>query len=181
MSVPAETLPSFGDLTIWTSAGMTRKHSVVWFVCSPARYWDPAAGVYSTRKQYQPSRVGVNVSDVAVSLSMVSVPIASPPFEQSGFEVASRHTKNLAVPVTSPFVPSKVATSTTDSPLLMLETFCPFCWTWVSISGGTQVSRLPSAKSLSCASVSADERVSARNVPKHGGSPPNISLRLIPP
>ena len=60
MSVPADSLPLFGVLTIWTSAGMTRKHSVVSLVCSPARYSEPSAGVYSARKQYQPSAVGVN-------------------------------------------------------------------------------------------------------------------------
>ena len=35
--------------------------------------------------------------------------------------------------------------------------------------GGTQVLKLPRAKSLSWASVSCDERVSARKLPKHGG------------
>ena len=49
------------------------------------------------------------------------------------------------------------------------------------MTGGTQVLRLPRAKSLSCASVSCEERVSARKVPKHGGSPPNMSDRLMPP
>ena len=42
---PAETVPSFGVLTIWTSAGMTRKHSVVSLVCEPSRYWAAASGV----------------------------------------------------------------------------------------------------------------------------------------
>ena len=38
----------------------TTKHSVVEFVWLPGRYFEPAAGVYSTRKQYVAMLAGVN-------------------------------------------------------------------------------------------------------------------------
>src|SRR5690348_14977949 len=65
----------------------TTKHSVVVFVCVPARYLEPAAGVYSTRKQYSPTAVGVYASDVAAPLESVLVaPTLVPPVVQSGVE-----------------------------------------------------------------------------------------------
>src|SRR6185312_9980754 len=155
--------------------------SLVWL---PLRYSEPVAGVYSARKQYQPSALGVNSADVALSLAIETVPpTGSPPLVQSGLEplAPGPQTKKSTLPATVPFEPLNVATSTTDSPLLILLTFVVPCLTCVSIFGGTQVSRLPSAKSLSCASVSCEERVSARNVPKHGACPPNMSVRLMPP
>src|SRR5919204_3001146 len=51
MGEPADTLAASADLATWTSAGRASKHSVVSLVCDVARYLEPAAGVYSARKQ----------------------------------------------------------------------------------------------------------------------------------
>src|SRR5438552_5661107 len=48
---PALTLASSAVLPIVTAAARTWKHSVVWLVWLAARYLEPSAGVYSTRKQ----------------------------------------------------------------------------------------------------------------------------------
>src|SRR5262245_11156535 len=84
--------------------------------------------------------------------------------------------KNVAVPVTGPLLPLNVAVSLTVSPK-SADDF----WEVVAIVGGTHVLRLPKAKSFSWASVSAEVRVSARNEPKHGAWPSNMSERLMPP
>src|SRR6478735_390918 len=81
---PAEAEPSFGVLTIWTSAGMTRTHSVVALVWEASRYLEPALGVYSARKQYQPMALGVNAVESASPLtSVMSLPVWVPPVEQA--------------------------------------------------------------------------------------------------
>src|SRR4029079_2168683 len=80
------------------------------------------------------------------------------------------------VPVTGPWIPDRLAWSVTFAPKSAFETLES-----VVRSGGTQVSSEPRAKSLSWASTSWDERVSARNVLKHGASPPKRVLRLMPP
>ena len=41
-------------------AGATVKHSVVAFVCEPARYCALASGVYSARQQYLPTAADVS-------------------------------------------------------------------------------------------------------------------------
>ena len=51
IGLPAETDAASAVLVRSMVAGMTRKHSVVLLVCVSARYLEPAAGRYSTRKQ----------------------------------------------------------------------------------------------------------------------------------
>ncbi len=48
---PALTLAASAVFVTVTTAGATLKHSVVWFVCEPARYCEAALGVYTARKQ----------------------------------------------------------------------------------------------------------------------------------
>ena len=97
----------------------TTKHSVVEFVWLPGRYFEPAAGVYSTRKQYVAMLAGVKASEVAVPPASVFVPRLVPPVEQSGVEFASKQVKNSTVPVAVPLLPVIVTVSVTESPIVM--------------------------------------------------------------
>src|SRR5262245_58025497 len=84
--------------------------------------------------------------------------------------------KNLTVPDGVPLAPLRCATSWTDAPksaVAVLEL--------VSIVGGTQVSKLPPAKSLRVESTDWDERVSAMKLLKQGAVPPKRSSRSMPP
>ncbi len=85
-------------------------------------------------------------------------------------------TKNLTLPDAGPSVPLRVAESVTEPPKSELETLDV-----VVMVGGTQVLNEPSAKSLSCAVVDCDERVSARKLEKQGAVPPKTVSRLMPP
>src|SRR6476646_10054667 len=106
-------------------------------------------------------------------------PTFVPPLEQSGLPLVSGpQTKNSTLPLTSPSLPLKVATSTTDSPLLIDVTSLPSCWTWVSILGASQVANSPSRKFFSSAVSDVEERVSARNDEKHGAPFANSASRL---
>src|SRR5205814_1924235 len=97
----------------------TTKHSVVEFVWLPGRYFEPAAGVYSIRKQYVAMLAGVKASEVAVPPASVFVPRLVPPVEQSGVEFASKQVKNSTVPVAVPLLPVIVTVSVTESPIVM--------------------------------------------------------------
>ncbi len=71
----------------------------------------------------------MNSSLVAVPPLRVLVPrlVPLPSAEQSGAWLALKQVKNSTEPVTGPLSPVRVATSVTDSPLLMTETFVSPC------------------------------------------------------
>jgi len=92
----------------------------------------------------------VNDPEVAIPpLSVLGFPAtAVPPVVQSGVAVALKHWKKSTVPVTVPLVPVRVATSVTDSPIVMLplspRLVVP-CLTWVEMSGVVQKEKEPIA------------------------------------
>ena len=90
---------------------------------------------------------GVNGSLVAVpplrALEPRLVPL--PSAEQSGAWLALKQVKNSTEPVTVPLSPVSVATSVTDSPLLMTETLVAPCLTCVWTCGLAHSSKLPNA------------------------------------
>src|SRR4051812_14086865 len=92
----------------------TVKHSVVWLVCLPARYCELASGVYSARKQYDPSAAGLNGTDVAVPplalvVTLTALPSWVPPVEQSGAEPAGPHRKKRMTPEAGAAPPARGA------------------------------------------------------------------------
>ena len=102
---------------------------------------------------------------------------------QSGAELSGPQTEKTTVPVTVPFVPVRVATSVTDSPIVMwplLPRLVEPCLTWVLMSAPTQNENVPEAKSDRVASTDCDDRVSAMNEVKQPASRPRFE-RLMPP
>src|SRR5829696_7952502 len=176
----------FAEVVIEVVFLTTVKHSVVAFVWVAGRYCEAASGTYSARKQCLPTTVGLNATEVAVppfAEVLTVTPAAAPtwvplPAGQPAPVISDgSQMKNLTLPEAAPSEPDSVAVSVTPaSPKCHADTEAS-----VARSGGTQVLRLPSAKSLSCAVVDCDERVSARKLEKHGGSSPKMRSRLTPP
>lgn len=82
---PAETEAASAVFVIVSPGDFMVKHSVVVLVWLPTEYWAVASGLYSARKQYVPSAVGVNADEVAVpALTATAPPTWVPPVAQFG-------------------------------------------------------------------------------------------------
>src|SRR3990172_9115012 len=106
---------SFAVVAMAGLAFRTWKHSVVLFVCEVGRYFNPAAGVYSARKQYQPGAVGDIAFDIASPLpsTTLSCPASAPPVAQFAADPVGPQRKKSTVPSGTPFVPERCAVSVT--------------------------------------------------------------------
>src|SRR3954447_3119339 len=122
-------------------------------------------------------------SDVAAPPERVFVSTFVPPVEQSGAELDGPQRTKSTEPVTVPLVPVRVATSLTDSPIVMWPLsprLVEPCLTCVLMSAPTQKENVPDAKSERVASTDCDARVSAMNEVKQPESRPRL-VRSIPP